>query len=305
MELKTAPRTGSVHGIVDMVRGAVEVSSVPPGDRRASEWMDVLTEISAAMSVLAAARDVTLVRLAAIEEVVTEDGVIGEQVNGLGTVSLDAAAMAATAQGVTTRFAQDQVQQAVTRVVRVPALQDAMVSGRLDDYKARCIAGELADVPAELARAVVTALEDEMPAKSGPALRRRTRDILFALAPELLKERIREARNTVSLRRQGGEPGTDWWAGVFPSEKAATVWAAIDALARRYKADGTYPTLEQARAHALLDLVSGNATVETVLHVTASADALAEAAAAAGGAAGAGDSAGAAGDGDSAAASPD
>ena len=280
MELKTASSTGSVHGIVDMVRGAVEVSSVPTGERTAGEWMDVLTEISTAMSVLASARDVALVRLAAIDEVVNEDGVIVEQVNGLGTVSLDAAAMAATAQGVTTRFAQDQVEQAVTRVVRVPAIREAMVSGRLDDYKARCIAGELAEVPPDLARAVVTALEDEMPSKSGPALRRRTRDILFALAPELLKERIRAARNNVGLRRRAGEPGTDTWEGVFPSERSAEVWAAVTALAQQYKAAGTYPTLDQARAHAVLDLISGNASVETVLHVTVSADALAEAAAA-------------------------
>ncbi|MDO5503814.1 MAG: HNH endonuclease signature motif containing protein [Actinomycetia bacterium] len=277
MELKTASSTGSVHGIVDMVRGAIEVTSVPTEEHTAPGWMEVLTEISSAMSVLTAARDVALVKLAAIEEVVTEDGVVGEQVNGIGAVSVDAAAMAATAQGVTPRFAQDQIDHAVTRVARVPALHKAMRAGRLDDYKAKCLGGELTGVPGDLANAVVTALEDEMESKTGPALRRRARAILSALAPELLEERIRAARNTIGLRRRTGEPGTDNWDAVFPSERSATVWAAIDALAREYKADDKYPTLEQARAYAMLDLISGNATVTTTLHITASADALAEA----------------------------
>ncbi|MDO5503811.1 MAG: hypothetical protein Q4G67_11620 [Actinomycetia bacterium] len=39
MELKTASSTGSVHGIVDMVRGAIEVTSVPTEEHTAPEWM--------------------------------------------------------------------------------------------------------------------------------------------------------------------------------------------------------------------------------------------------------------------------
>lgn len=76
-------------GIVERVRGAVEVCSVAAGDRGVDEWMGLLGEVSQAQAVLAAARDAAIVRLAAVEEVVTEDGVVGEQVNGLGTVCLD------------------------------------------------------------------------------------------------------------------------------------------------------------------------------------------------------------------------
>lgn len=270
--------SASTFGILDLVRDAGDVCGVPAGEHGVGQWMDLIGEVTAAMTVLAAARDAAIVRLAAIEEVVTQDGVIGEQVNGLGTVSLDAGAMVSTATGTSTRFGEDLVEQAVTRVVRVPALQEAMLSGVLDDYKARSIAAELTDVPPDLARTVVDALGPEMSAKSGPALRRRTRDILFKLAPELLKERIRKARNNVGLRRWLGEPGTDSWGAVFPSERAASTWAAIDALARQHKADGKYPTLEQARAYALLDLVDGRTTVETVLHLTVPADAVDEAA---------------------------
>ena len=255
-------------GILDLVRGAVDICSVPAGERGVGAWMDVLSEVTRAMTVLAAARDAAVVRLAAIDEVVDEDGVVRDKVNGLGTVSLDAGAMVSIATGTSTRFGAEMVEQAVTRVVRVPALHEAMLDGVLDEYKARCIADELADVPHDLARTVVDAVAGELSAKSGPALRRRTREVLFALCPELLKERIRKARKGVGLRRWVGEPGTDSWGGSFPSERAAVAWAAIDALARQYRQQGRYDTLEKARAYALMDLVDGSTTVETVLHLT-------------------------------------
>lgn len=160
------------------------------------------------------------------------------------------------------------MEQAVTRVVRVPALHEAMVAGVLDDYKARRLAGELGDVPPDLARAVVDALAGGLSSMSGPALQRRARTMLMSLCPDLLRERIRKGRKRVGLRRWMGEPGTDSWGGSFPSERAARAWAAIDALARRYRLEGRHDTLEQARAYALMDLVDGNATVETVLHLS-------------------------------------
>jgi hypothetical protein len=261
-------------GILELVRGAVDICSVPAGERGVAAWMDVLGEVTAAMTVLAAARDAAVVRLASIDEVVDEDGVVRDQVNGLGTVSLDAAAMVSIATGTSTRFGAELVEHAVTRVVRVPALHEAMLEGVLDEYKARCVADELTDVPHDLARTVVDAISGELSAKSGPALRRRTREVLFRLCPDLLKERIRKARTSVGLRRWVGEPGTDSWGGSFPSERAAVAWAAIDALARRYRKEGRYATLEQARAYALMDLVDGNTTVETVLHVTVPAAAM-------------------------------
>ena len=269
---------GNGFGVLERVReAALGPCLQPAGERGVGAWMDLIAEVSAAMSVLAAARDAAVVRLAAIEEVVTDDGVVGEQVNGLGTVCVDAAAMVATAAGVSTRFGQDLVEAAVLRVVRVPALHAAMVDGVLDEYRARCLGGELAGLPPELARAIVDAVGVEFGSRSGPALRRRAREILSRLAPELVRERIRRARSSAGLRRWSGEAGTQCWAGVFPSERSARAWAAVDALARKYRAEGLYETLEQARAYALLDLVDGRTTVETVLHVTVSADALSEA----------------------------
>jgi hypothetical protein len=259
---------GPAFGVLDAVRGSIDGCSVPTGDRTAAEWMALVAECGRAMTVLSAARDAAMVRLAAIDEVVDDDGVVSEQVNGLGTVCVDAGSMVATATGCSPGFAEDLVDQAVIRVVRVPALHEAMLSGLLDDYSARCIASELADAPIDIARAVVDALAKDFGIRSGPALRRRTRELLFRLAPELLRKRIAAARKKIGLRRWVGEPGTDQWGGTFASERAAKAWATVDALAHRYRVEDTYPTLEMARAYALLDLVDGRASVTTVLSLT-------------------------------------
>jgi len=266
--------TADTYGILDRVRGAVDVCATPAGERGVGEWMDLIGECSRALTVLSAARDAAIVRLAAIDETVDEDGVIRDKVNGLGAAGIDAGAMVSTATGTSTKFGEELVQQAITRVVRVPALHEAMLDGVLDDYKARCVASELTDVPPDLGRTVLDALSGDLSTRSGPALRKKTRDILFTLSPDLLRKRLKESRKGVGLRRWVGEPGTDRWGGSFPSEHAARAWAAIDALARQYRLDGTYPTLELARAHALLDLVNGNATVEAVLHLTVPASVL-------------------------------
>ncbi|MFN2318231.1 MAG: hypothetical protein ABR500_00930, partial [Dermatophilaceae bacterium] len=60
---------GGVFGVLERVRGAVEVCSVAAGERGVDGWMALIGEVSAALTVLAAARDAAVVRLAAVEEV--------------------------------------------------------------------------------------------------------------------------------------------------------------------------------------------------------------------------------------------
>ena len=45
-------------------------------------------------------------------------------------------------------------------------------------------------------------------------------------------------------------------------------WAAVDALARRYVKEGVCERLEQARGKALIDLVTGNASIEVTVVLT-------------------------------------
>ena len=88
-------------------------------------------------------------------------------------------------------------------------------------------------------------------------------------------ERAKRARAACGLRRWVEEPGVDRWEGTFPSEDAAQAWAAIDALARRYVADGSCTPIEAARGKALTDLVAGNATIDTTVTLTVPATAVA------------------------------
>ena len=149
-----------------------------------------------------------------------------------------------------------------------------MATGRLDAYRAGVIAEELAEAPPPVAASVVAALEGYFGSEDAAHLRRRCRRVLARISPDLLVQRARRAREECGLRRWVDEPGVDHWEGTFPSEEAAQAWAAIDALARQYLADGVCPTIDRARAKALTDLVAGHATITTVLTLTVPAAAL-------------------------------
>ena len=73
----------------------------------------------------------------------------------------------------------------------------------LDDYKARCIAAELTDVPLDLARTVVDVLEEDM-GSSPSALRLPDRSGLSS--PDLLRERTKRRTSGPTL---GQRPGTE------------------------------------------------------------------------------------------------
>ena len=126
-------------------------------------------------------------------------------------------------------------------------LHEAMVEGVLDGYRASVVADELAEAPPDVAAAVVQVLAPHLGLEPPAALRSRCRRALARISPDLLVERARRARERCGLRRWVEEPGVDRWEGTFPSERAAEGWAAVDALARRYVAEGRCDTVEAAR----------------------------------------------------------
>ena len=103
------------------------------------------------------------------------------------------------------------------------------------------VAQELEAAPPQVRAAVVAALEGHFEVEDAAHLRRRCRRALARISPDLLRQRALRARAACGLRRWVEEPGVDRWEGTFPSEDAARAWAAIDALARRYVADGVCP----------------------------------------------------------------
>ena len=120
----------------------------------------------------------------------------------------------------------------------------------------------------QVAAAVVATLGEHLVTDAAPQLRRRCRTVLSRISPDLVRRRAKQARERCALRRWAEEPGVDKWEGTFPSEDAARAWAAIDARAHQLVADGTCERIERARSQALIDLVTGSATIETIVTLT-------------------------------------
>uniref|UniRef100_UPI00262AB081 HNH endonuclease signature motif containing protein n=2 Tax=uncultured Phycicoccus sp. TaxID=661422 RepID=UPI00262AB081 len=123
------------------------------------------------------------------------------------------------------------------------------------------------------AATVLAALEPWFGVEDAPRLRRRTRRLLARVCPDLLRQRAVRARSESALRRWVDEPGVDTWLGTFPSEEACRAWAAVDALAQRYVTDGVCERIDRARAKALTDLVTGQATIDVEVVLTTAATA--------------------------------
>ncbi|HMM96475.1 HNH endonuclease signature motif containing protein [Phycicoccus sp.] len=262
--------------VVDLARRAAELlgpaleSSPTTGSRE--DWAAALTGLGALAARVEAARDVALVRLAAIEPEVLDDGELVETHRTPGHVALDAPAIASGALCVGAVQAERLVREAVRRAADGPegsdtstglgGLHAAMAAGRLDAYRASVVASELEEASPALAAAIVAGLDEHLEREDATRLRRRVRRMLARVGPEVLRRAADRAREGCSLRRWAAEPGVDTWLGTFPAEDAARAWAAVDALAQQHVADGTCATVERARAQALIDLVTGNATID-------------------------------------------
>ncbi|QIM20919.1 HNH endonuclease [Phycicoccus sp. HDW14] len=245
------------------------------------ECAAVVAELQALVNEVSAAQDDAIVALAALETEVADDGTLVEVRHVPGHVALDAPAIVSGVLCLSSVAAERRVRDAVRRAVDGPesagtwtglgGLHAAMAAGRLDAYRAGVVAHELEEVPAEVAATVITSIDDAFDREDGPRLRRRVRRVLAQISPDLLRQRAVRARSESSLQRWVDEPGVDTWHGTFPSEEACAAWAAIDALAQQYLADGTCERIDRARAKALTDLVTSNATIDVQVVLTTAA----------------------------------
>lgn len=284
-----APVRGSQPGpgeLVALLRGAhttLTATSAPrPGTGDRAGWAQVLQASQHLINTATAMQDHAMTALAAIEPHLAEDGTQTETHRTPGHQALDAPAIIAGALTLGQVHATNRVTNALrlaadgppgtTTTTGLGALHDAMRAGHLDPYRACVVADELDLAPPEVADAVVTTLTPHFATDTAVQLRRLTRRTLAALCPDLLRERATRARKECGLRRWAAEPGTDHWEGTFPSEDAIRAWAAVDALAQQLLANGTCERIDQARAQALIDLVTGNATIETTITLTIPAD---------------------------------
>ena len=243
-----------------------------------AEWAEVVTTAQRVINAAAALQDEAIVAVCSIEDEVLEDGTVVEGHRAAGHVALDGPAIVSGALNVSGLHAEHRVHAAVRLAADGPdgsdtatglaGLHAAMRRGDLDAYRAGVVAEELEQAPPEVAEAVVGALASHWAGDTGPQLRGRCRTVLSRVSPDLLRQRATKAREQCSLRRRAEEPGVDTWEGTFPSEDAARAWAAIDARANDLVAGGSVGRIDRARAQALIDLVTGSATITTVLTLT-------------------------------------
>ncbi len=243
-----------------------------------ADWGEVVTTAQRVINAASAVQDEAIVAVCSIEDELLEDGTVVEGHRAPGHVALDGPAIVSGALNVSTVHAEHRVRAAVRLAADGPAgsgtatglagLHAAMRRGDLDAYRAGVVAEELEQAPPEVAEAVVGALACHWAGDTGPQLRGRCRTVLSRISPDLLRQRATKAREQCSLRRWAEEPGVDRWEGTFPSEDAARAWAAIDARAHELVADGSVGRIDRARAQALIDLVTGSATITTVVTLT-------------------------------------
>jgi len=153
---------------------------------------------------------------------------------------------------------------------RLPATLAAMRAGDIEPWTAAAIADQLPTTASPaLCRQVEDAIFPRVLRQSAGEAGRSARRALERLDPDAVAARGAQARTErFVLVEDAGLPGLSRWTAEAPTETSLMAWAAIDELARRYAGDGDHRTLRQARADAFIDLILGNATVETTVQVS-------------------------------------
>lgn len=261
-----------IERMFDRLAVALQLVQEEFEDSRARDaWLsdaELAGRVEAAQRVMNAAAAVQMQRIAeyaAREDVAREDGTWGQQDRGLGHLDEFASGVIGPGLGLSPAAADSKVGVAARMAsVMGPTLR-VMAAGDLDVWRATVLTRELADADPTTAAAVQEAVLQDAPTQTAGQIRARARRVLARIDPNALRERVARARDERGVWRRPGEPGVSEWQAVLPNETSALCWAAVDELARRYRADGDARTLDQARADAMADLMLGHATVSTTV----------------------------------------
>jgi hypothetical protein len=233
-----------------------------------AELVEAVEAVQRVTNMAQAVQAQRVAQYAAREDVRFEDGTLGQDDRGLGHVSEFAAGVVGPRLGLSPAAADRKVVLSARLASRFAATLALMGAGELDEYRASVVATELVDADQDVAVAVQERVLPKAPTQTAAQLRAAVRRALARLDPEALRQKVERNRAERGLWRRAGDVGVAEWLLVLPNETAASCWAAVDELARRYRADGDARTLDQARADALADLVQGNATVATTVTFT-------------------------------------
>jgi hypothetical protein len=142
---------------------------------------------------------------------------------------------------------------------RLPMVYEALLAGRIDYPRAWTISNTLALLPDDAARAIAASLLTEAERLTPGKLKARLALRALKADPGLAKRRYKRSVADRRVHIGTDSEGTARLSGQnLPVDRAAAAEDRIDRLARAAKADGDTRTLDQLRADAMLDVLTGN-----------------------------------------------
>lgn len=137
----------------------------------------------------------------------------------------------------------------------LPAVWDALATGRIDARKARVLTEELLAVPEEARDAATTAALEVADARTAEQLRSRIRRAALAADPEAARRAHVRARRDRHVELHPVHDGMAWLHAFLPGPEAVAVHAALTAMADAQGPDDERP-MDARRADALVDAVT-------------------------------------------------
>jgi hypothetical protein len=154
--------------------------------------------------------------------------------------------------------AQAQLHLADDLIDRLPVVYTSLQAGRIDLPRARVFHEVLLGVDDTIAHTVVARLIAQAPQWTCARLRERLRYHLHKADPAHAARRYRQAVANREVRAGSSHDGTGYLSGSdLPIDRAAAADDYLTRLARAAKACGDPRTLQQLRADAYLDLLTG------------------------------------------------
>jgi hypothetical protein len=231
---------GFSHGVLDEGLGALsddELVGVLRASRRLAAWQDgieiaTVTELDARRARAAARPGSSL----------TDEHVSAELAAALVLTGRSADALLGLARDL----------------ARLPAVQRALLAGRIDLARARIFAEELAGLGDVAAAAVATGFASDAGSMTTGQLRAALRAMVLRLDPAAVRRRMDKARDDARVEAWLESSGNGGLAGrELPAADAIAADKRISAIARALHSAGAPGTLDQLRAAVFVALLAG------------------------------------------------
>jgi Domain of unknown function (DUF222)/HNH endonuclease len=231
--------------------------------------LDLAAEVDGAQKVINAASAVQALRVAQYagrEEEQDANGAWVDVDHGVGHVSGFAGDCFGPMLAMGFVQADRKVNTAAILASRLPATLAAMSVGDLDWWRATIIATELTEASGASCAAVEALIFPAVLEEAPGAVTKRVRRVLGRIDADAVRAKAAKERLDRFVHAYPSHvPGLTSWVASLPAAESAACWAAIDELAHQMHGDDPTRTLEQCRADALVDLMLGNATVNTTV----------------------------------------